>query len=85
MMARSSAVCTRLPAKTVGAEICLLGQDNPSEGLAALRTCQVEMSLGVPRIYADAWDTFSRQRMIEPYRKRAGLEHDALCMRRTFA
>lgn len=56
-MLGSSAVCTRLPAKTVGEEICLLGKDNPSEGLAALRTFDKRFAFhweDVPEAYASA-------------------------------
>lgn len=56
-MLGSSAVCTRLPAKTVGEEICLLGKDNPSEGLAALRTFDKRFAFhweDVPEEYASA-------------------------------
>lgn len=34
----SSVTCTRLPARTHGQEICLLGKQDPAEGLAALAT-----------------------------------------------
>lgn len=56
-MLGSSAVCTRLPAKTVGEEICLLGKDNPSEGLAALRTFDKRFAFhweDVPEAFAGA-------------------------------
>jgi pimeloyl-ACP methyl ester carboxylesterase len=56
-MLGSSAVCTRLPARTVGEEICLLGKDNPSEGLAALRTFDKRFAFhweDVPEAYAGA-------------------------------
>lgn len=56
-MLGSSAVCTRLPAKTAGEEICLLGKDNPSEGLAALRTFDKRFAFhweDVPEVYAGA-------------------------------
>ncbi|MEW9856507.1 hypothetical protein [Novosphingobium sp. M1R2S20] len=56
-MLGSSAVCTRLPARTAGEDICLLGKDNPSEGLAALRTFDKRFALhweDVPEAYASA-------------------------------
>lgn len=56
-MLGSSVVCTRLPARIAGEEICLLGQDNPAEGLAALRTFDKRFAYhweDVPESYAGA-------------------------------
>jgi pimeloyl-ACP methyl ester carboxylesterase len=56
-MLGSSAVCTRLPSERTGEEICLLGKDNPSEGLAALRSFDKRFAFhweDVPERYAGA-------------------------------
>jgi pimeloyl-ACP methyl ester carboxylesterase len=61
-MLGSSAVCTRLPARVSGEEICLLGKDDPAEGLATLRTFDKRFAFhweDVPERYAGADDRAS--------------------------
>jgi len=47
--------------------------------------CHVERSLGVPSVDADCRQSFSAQRVVEPYRQWAGFKHHALDIRCMFA
>jgi len=61
-MLGSSAVCTRLPSRQAGEEICLLGKNDPSEGLAALRTFDKRFAFhwdDVPEAFASDGGTSS--------------------------
>ena len=64
-----------------------LGQMSQAVGVVRIRFVgrHVEMGFGMARIDADRGQTLCRQRMVEPHRQGASLEHDPLGLWSTLA